>query len=588
MAAEGLRSERWIHETFPLKELQDYWSSRPKHEEIETYTGAIMEGPSGSGSKDETSGTEQAAYQQWLSSQSGDKDEPPPPPYSLLAEDTPSATTNVSTALAQPTVAPSSSTPSPSGSTTPAPILEADIIASVPKPAQGSPVRAHAIPSVVPSDVSPTVLNTTHNLPATAPSTLVAATPASYSQDQPGVIVPADQAVPFSRPDESPSPSLTLNGFQEQNPPRFLDPILSLSNDFARTNVASPSLGSPREESGPVGPTAILPVSTGGRVNTTLPPPLHPARPAANRPVSYGRPSVSRPPPSTQSYTPNRPSPVPSLPAQAAGTWTTAQWPPKEWDISSESATAGANLGRLQTFSGSSNVTSGGANLRPTASISGPPHSLSNTRPSTAGGGSSPKPPVHVPGSFPQPTFQSQSSISDYPPAGFSEVSSHSPSSPVPGRYEPAPYHSGITAPRPPSNHGTTPYHPGPAVSYNTHPPSPPLPGGYGNYHAGPVASNPYHSHSPYFPHQYSGGGFMPSVPNIDHSQPFHPSHPSHDPSFPHPSMPAPWVPTGPGMPVGPVGAIGPVGPIGPNSMDAGSMYTPQPGKFKFCSGSVS
>ncbi|KAJ7038682.1 hypothetical protein C8F04DRAFT_997603, partial [Mycena alexandri] len=32
-AAEGLRSERRIHDSFPSKELQDYWSSRPRYEE---------------------------------------------------------------------------------------------------------------------------------------------------------------------------------------------------------------------------------------------------------------------------------------------------------------------------------------------------------------------------------------------------------------------------------------------------------------------------------------------------------------------------------------------------------------------------
>ena len=32
-AVEGLRGERLILETFPSKELQDYWSSRPKYEE---------------------------------------------------------------------------------------------------------------------------------------------------------------------------------------------------------------------------------------------------------------------------------------------------------------------------------------------------------------------------------------------------------------------------------------------------------------------------------------------------------------------------------------------------------------------------
>ncbi|KAK7040546.1 hypothetical protein R3P38DRAFT_2895265 [Favolaschia claudopus] len=37
-AAEGLRSERRIHDTFPSKELQDFWSTRPKYEDESTLT----------------------------------------------------------------------------------------------------------------------------------------------------------------------------------------------------------------------------------------------------------------------------------------------------------------------------------------------------------------------------------------------------------------------------------------------------------------------------------------------------------------------------------------------------------------------
>ncbi|KAF5338238.1 hypothetical protein D9758_012849 [Tetrapyrgos nigripes] len=64
-AAEGLKSERMIHETFPSKELQDFWSSRPKYEQTD---------PGGSGEV-EVEG-------------SRINSEPPPPPYSL-ENDTP-------------------------------------------------------------------------------------------------------------------------------------------------------------------------------------------------------------------------------------------------------------------------------------------------------------------------------------------------------------------------------------------------------------------------------------------------------------------------------------------------------------------
>ncbi|KAJ3723802.1 hypothetical protein C8R42DRAFT_663634 [Lentinula raphanica] len=81
-AAEGLRSERMIHETFPSKELQDYWSTRPRYEEVKHKTGDFV-----SGSAEELEGGQ--SYQSWLSTAQKDGKaelEAPPPPYSLEAE----------------------------------------------------------------------------------------------------------------------------------------------------------------------------------------------------------------------------------------------------------------------------------------------------------------------------------------------------------------------------------------------------------------------------------------------------------------------------------------------------------------------
>ncbi|KZT18216.1 hypothetical protein NEOLEDRAFT_1246545 [Neolentinus lepideus HHB14362 ss-1] len=70
LAADGLRGERMIHETFPYKELQDYWSTHPKYDEGEKGPSAASSGNS----------------QNWMSSQDSKvDDEPPPPPYSLAA-----------------------------------------------------------------------------------------------------------------------------------------------------------------------------------------------------------------------------------------------------------------------------------------------------------------------------------------------------------------------------------------------------------------------------------------------------------------------------------------------------------------------
>lgn len=84
-AAEGLRSERRIHDTFPVKELQDYWASRPRYEDIKP---KLHDTASGS-SEASGSGVDAQSYQEWLATQKEAKEEPPPPPYSLEAEEVP-------------------------------------------------------------------------------------------------------------------------------------------------------------------------------------------------------------------------------------------------------------------------------------------------------------------------------------------------------------------------------------------------------------------------------------------------------------------------------------------------------------------
>ena len=81
LAAEVLRSERLIHETFPIKELQDYWTSRPKFEECNKEDKDNVP----SGPVDESGATQ--LYQDWLASQNEVKEEVPPPPYSLVDEE---------------------------------------------------------------------------------------------------------------------------------------------------------------------------------------------------------------------------------------------------------------------------------------------------------------------------------------------------------------------------------------------------------------------------------------------------------------------------------------------------------------------
>ncbi|THG96540.1 hypothetical protein EW026_g5308 [Hermanssonia centrifuga] len=80
-AGESLRGDRMMHETFPSKELQDYWSTRPRYEEKES------DNASASGSNQKKS----ESWEEWdkLTKEKEGKDEPPPPPYSLEAEEPP-------------------------------------------------------------------------------------------------------------------------------------------------------------------------------------------------------------------------------------------------------------------------------------------------------------------------------------------------------------------------------------------------------------------------------------------------------------------------------------------------------------------
>jgi len=80
MATEILRGDRRLMETFPHKELQDYWGSRPRYED----------GTSGGYGepKDSTQGASGSGPAHVLAVEEN-PDEPPPPPYTLEAGDEP-------------------------------------------------------------------------------------------------------------------------------------------------------------------------------------------------------------------------------------------------------------------------------------------------------------------------------------------------------------------------------------------------------------------------------------------------------------------------------------------------------------------
>lgn len=85
-AGELLRGERMLHETFPVKELQDYWSSRPKfEEEVRPHAEAEASGSS-AGPSAHSEGVAES-FEQWIEKEKEEKDEVPPPPYTLEASE---------------------------------------------------------------------------------------------------------------------------------------------------------------------------------------------------------------------------------------------------------------------------------------------------------------------------------------------------------------------------------------------------------------------------------------------------------------------------------------------------------------------
>ena len=90
-AGEGLRNERRIYETFPVKELQDYWSSRPKYEDVNPKSKEFRSGSLLSNKSDDIGGEDSGGggqtYQEWLALQKDEKEEVPPPPYTLEGDE---------------------------------------------------------------------------------------------------------------------------------------------------------------------------------------------------------------------------------------------------------------------------------------------------------------------------------------------------------------------------------------------------------------------------------------------------------------------------------------------------------------------
>ncbi|KAK0446545.1 uncharacterized protein EV420DRAFT_893381 [Desarmillaria tabescens] len=303
-AAEGLRSERLIHETFPVKELEDYWSTRPRYEEDPE--------------KKDIDGEQ--AYQAWSSTQKEEKDEPPPPPYSLEVDEAgPSASGSGSGSASRPasvTVQPHTSPPAQSGAL--------NNSANVPynRSADTSPRSSYGGPSS-PSFASGFSLSS-YAGPPNVPHTMSGSSGSSHTAAQ-------------------------------QSTSAYNDPISSLTNDFAHQEISSSSPPPPVSSTRPsfTSPPPVHPASTSAYRPTQSPPQSQSSfgvSPPPVHPLTAKRPSSSRPDSSASSRPPPRPAPEtrpasvrpspsvnyhtrpPSRPQQQQHS--SPQWPPPEWGTS--------------------------------------------------------------------------------------------------------------------------------------------------------------------------------------------------------------------------------------------------------------
>lgn len=568
LVSETMHNERNIFETFPSKELQDYWSNRPKYQDVPAHSSVSGSTSSGTGSSGQRGKPEDAeqSYQEWLDMQSHGKEEVAPPPYSLEAEATPTTAVLAALTVAHNTI------PAAAGSNTTSVAQHTGSPSAAPQAVNNDPLRG-------PSN---------SNITVTSPTTTTAPHSHSHNTTPPTLNV------------------LTYPGQQTHGPgssgavPSVADPqMASLVNDFEHsTRLASPQPHAGRHD--PSSPHfAHAAASSSGRYGGN--------RLDANFGTIPDLSSASGRPLSHQGYSS---SPPPQQPPQTStpGSWSQAQWPPVEWKATNTNVPyapyrggkAGANLARPHTVSGphSSSPSGGsaGANLKPNATICGSnptsqgrhhyghpspgpsfpsgPQDIGSTAPSFptheggfgSGGGSPYLPPAPNVSTYP-----GQRPTSPYPPSmspgtGPPTPSMHTTTYPSQQSYYPyAPHH---TSP-PHSPPGVPSPYPSPPTAnytpYNSHPsqamPPPHIPGmqfpqgPYGGYdqsggptggmpHTGGYAGGYYPSQGQYTQHgnnHYHGGPGFPQadgrVPGPGSWMPT-PGGPSSPPSSPYPAPP--------------------------------------------------
>lgn len=511
-AAEGIRGERQIHETFPVKELQDYWSSRPKFEEVshklgEFISGAMTGDAGGSGG---SSGEGQGqTYQEWLSAQKEEKGGLPPPPYTLIEDDVAPLPTQAAVPVPIPTV--------PAANPT------------IHLPPSSSPR-----PPLAPQSARPTNGPERNDTAATAHITADAANPTHVRRQSQ----------------------------RQQQQPNHADAVGSITHDFTRVSVSGGPNTTPSTEGGvnysarhDLPHSSVVPLHVVNADSRTASYPVQQSRPQSlsrphSRPQSQSRPVQQQQPQQSPPHSPGLQSSYGApVNRPGAGAVTPEQWPPASWNATPNRpssvgppqqsatsnstvygpATGGANLSRPNTFTASGYGASGPA-LQPPVNY----HTRPPSQSVAAAPANSPWPSAHPsPNNInPRPTPPQPPNVynnnSSFPQAGgynpprrqSSELVPNQdynmPSFPDPSRSGYYPPYAGQSESTYPGKSSGSPYPP--QANYSSWPSGPrmsPPPNPIGASMFPPPSTRPYSPTQSPYPQQYPGPGysFNPSPP---------------------------------------------------------------------------
>lgn len=530
-AAEGMRGERRIFESFPSKELQDFWGARPKYIQEEPSVQALS--------------SSSAGFTQWAASQPENADEPPPPPYSL--ESAPSVA-QASGSARVPSRAPS---PDPIGVLSVLPSSASSSMTSVPTTNVGhsSPygneveqmTHSFGAQHITPSEQLPPAIQgyPTHHLSASPPPVggfRPNLSPSPSFQGSRPQLSPSP-SLSATRPSLSPSPSLSATrppmhpahtgssgSFTSGRPPtspspnaqQFGTPSFQPGQIVNHTSFSVPHFPVAYASAGPTA-SHTDPTSSQSSYGPSSPAPYPPSASPASRPheaspyqSSYftPAPSANRPheaSPYQSSYPVPAPSGSASYPQQETGSshhqhntsviagkrpqaqGSQSQWPPSELNVH--------NVQRPSTFSPPLPTSQ-----RPGAS---PPGSMSYPQGPTGYSGYPASPPPHGNSEYPaSPQFQGNSG---YPTTPSLHGNSNYPSSPSPTNYPASPPshgNSSYPASPPPSGYTGFPSSQGSTGNSTQHSSSGPF-----NQHRPDYSSSPASSGFPQQPHHGQAGG---------------------------------------------------------------------------------